>query len=62
MITMFDPVCGMQVDGQSAPYTANFLEMCYCFCSRECQEEFLSHPERYLIQDTEHVIEIEGLA
>jgi YHS domain-containing protein len=62
VITMVDPVCGVLVDGQLAPYTVNFLEMCYCFCSRECQEEFLTHPERYLPQDAEQTVEVEGLA
>jgi YHS domain-containing protein len=57
-----DPVCGVRIDGDDSLYTVNFMDMCYCFCSRECEEEFLSHPERYVLQSQEQWAGIEGVA
>jgi len=43
---MTDPVCGMEVDTNTAP-TSTYDEKEYAFCSAECKEEFDSDPEIY---------------
>jgi len=43
---MIDPVCGMEVAGQTAP-VSNYDGKEYAFCSTECKEEFDSEPEHY---------------
>ena len=42
-----DPVCGMSVFREQAPFTTYGDRMFY-FCSELCQRSFLADPERYL--------------
>ncbi len=42
-----DPVCGMQVDENSASATSNYKGLTYYFCSVSCKEQFEKNPEQY---------------
>lgn len=42
-----DPVCGMQVEEQSAAATSEHQGQTYYFCSRGCKERFDRDPEQY---------------
>lgn len=46
-----DPVCGMDVDPESAAASSEHDGQTYYFCSTVCQEEFDSDPEKFT---TEH--------
>ena len=43
-----DPVCGMDVDPQTAPASAEFEGVTYYFCAQGCKDDFLDEPRRYL--------------
>ncbi|MCX9085544.1 MAG: YHS domain-containing protein [Candidatus Methanoperedens sp.] len=43
-----DPICGMKVDENTAPYTTEYKEKTYYFCARVCKKVFESEPEKYL--------------
>jgi YHS domain-containing protein len=40
------PVCGMEVDSQTAP-KATHKGQTYYFCSQECADMFKASPEKY---------------
>ena len=42
-----DPVCGMQVDPQSAAVTFEWKGTTYYFCSAGCRRRFEGDPARY---------------
>ena len=42
-----DPVCGMELDTESAPANSEYNGHTYYFCSEECKEDFEMNPERY---------------
>jgi len=42
-----DPVCGMEVDENSATESTTYLGQAYYFCSTDCKEEFDAAPEDY---------------
>lgn len=42
-----DPVCGMQVDEQSAAAKADYRGKTYYFCSPACKATFDKTPEKY---------------
>ncbi len=47
-----DPVCGMQVDKASTPYTATYEALdrpwqTFYFCSDTCKQLFEREPEKY---------------
>ena len=42
-----DPVCGMQVDEQSATAQLEHEGQTYYFCSQGCKEKFEQDPEQY---------------
>ena len=42
-----DPVCGMQVDEESAPAQAEYNGVSYSFCSQACLSAFEDDPELY---------------
>jgi Cu+-exporting ATPase len=48
MAMTIDPVCGMEVDGQNAQWTAEHEGKTYYFCSKGCMLEFKDAPEQYL--------------
>ncbi len=43
-----DPVCGMEVDPESAAGTSEYKGRVYLFCCEGCKEEFDSHPQQYV--------------
>jgi YHS domain-containing protein/uncharacterized membrane protein YraQ (UPF0718 family) len=42
-----DPVCGMRVDPAAAPAQLDHRGKRLYFCSEQCRDRFLEHPERY---------------
>lgn len=42
-----DPVCGMQVEPQSAAASAEHQGATYYFCSANCHDKFVQDPQRY---------------
>jgi YHS domain-containing protein len=55
-----DPVCGMDVDEQTAAATAEYQGTTYYFCAPGCKKAFEKDPEQYLKapetsgQDSQH--------
>jgi YHS domain-containing protein len=45
-----DPVCGMKVDPEQAPYKSEYRGKTYYFCSLSCKEQFEQEPEGYLVK------------
>jgi len=46
-----DPVCGMQVETDTAAASAEYAGHTYYFCSSHCQEKFTHNPQQYLQAD-----------
>jgi P-type Cu+ transporter len=46
--TEIDPVCGMQVDPQTAAASWEYEGVTYYFCARGCLEDFQEDPDAYL--------------
>jgi YHS domain-containing protein len=42
-----DPVCGMEVDPQTAEYRSEYKGKTYFFCSFSCKQQFEQEPEAY---------------
>jgi YHS domain-containing protein len=42
-----DPVCGMNVDENSAQYQTQYGGKKYSFCSPDCKTKFEKQPEQY---------------
>lgn len=47
MATVTDPVCGMEIDEDSAAATADYEGTTYYFCSQGCRRRFEEDPARY---------------
>ena len=47
MATQVDPVCGMQVDEETAAGRSDYEGRIYFFCSASCKEKFDEDPERH---------------
>lgn len=45
-----DPVCGMQVDAQSAVAQSVFKDKTYFFCAQSCKDQFEHSPKEFLSQ------------
>jgi YHS domain-containing protein len=43
-----DPVCGRELESETAPERSLFAGDLYSFCSTPCREEFDRAPERYV--------------
>lgn len=43
-----DPVCGMTLSEEKAPFTSEYEGEVYRFCGEGCKERFDRNPERYL--------------
>jgi Cu+-exporting ATPase len=43
-----DPVCGMEVEPESAAGSSEYRGVTYYFCSPGCLEDFREDPEAYL--------------
>jgi Cu+-exporting ATPase len=48
---MTDPVCGMEVEPESAAGAWEIAGRTYYFCSRSCLERFKADPESFLSMD-----------
>ena len=48
MAMAIDPVCGMDVDSESAQWTAEHEGETYYFCSKGCMLDFKDDPQQYL--------------
>jgi len=49
-----DPVCGMEVDEQSAAATSQYEGQTYYFCAPGCKAAFDKEPQKYLGSSSEH--------
>jgi YHS domain-containing protein len=47
-MSAIDPVCGMSVEEDSAPATAEYKGVTYYFCNVNCKKDFEADPEAYL--------------
>lgn len=50
-MSVSDPVCGMKVDDTS-PHRTDYKGETYFFCSSDCKDEFIEHPEQYTKKKT----------
>jgi YHS domain-containing protein len=48
--TVKDPVCGMEIDPQTAAGTSEYQGQTYYFCAPGCKRSFDKDPEKYLAQ------------
>jgi Cu+-exporting ATPase len=48
-----DPVCGMQVNIDTAPAQTDYEGEIYYFCSQGCKQAFDENPEQYLFPEDE---------
>jgi P-type Cu2+ transporter len=56
MATVTDPVCGMRIDSDAAPTSAEHEGVTYHFCSNACHDRFVADPTRYVgAPDGDHV-------
>ncbi|RPI78430.1 MAG: YHS domain-containing protein [Chloroflexi bacterium] len=46
--TVLDPVCGMQIDPNTAAGKSEYKGQTYYLCSLGCKQEFDQNPEKYL--------------
>jgi len=53
MATQIDPVCGMEVDTETARFSVEHDGQKYYFCSRGCMLDFQEDPDKYLAPDFE---------
>ncbi len=45
---VIDPVCGMEIDPQTAAGSSEYMGKTYYFCSPGCKKDFEKDPERYV--------------
>ena len=43
-----DPVCGMNIEKESAEAKFDYENKTYYFCSTECHDLFVKNPKKYL--------------
>jgi YHS domain-containing protein len=48
MAAVTDPVCGMQIESSEAAAQTMYENVDYYFCSEECRDRFMAHPEQYV--------------
>lgn len=46
--TVKDPVCGMNVDPETAPAKSEYMGKTYYFCSAGCKKAFDANPAKYV--------------
>lgn len=49
-----DPVCGMDVDPETAAGKSEYKGTTYYFCAPGCKKSFDADPEKYLGKSPEH--------
>ena len=52
--TVYDPVCGMDIDPATAAGKSEYEAQTYYFCSLGCKKSFDRDPEKYLGKEQEH--------
>ena len=45
--TVKDPVCGMEIDPESAAAQMEYQGKTYYFCSHDCHEKFIAEPQKF---------------
>ena len=45
-----DPVCGKEINPETAEYSANYKGKVYYFDSAECKTSFLEDPTQYAVE------------
>ena len=45
---VIDPVCGMEIDPQTAAGSSEYMGKTYYFCSPGCKKDFDKDPESYI--------------
>ena len=53
MAIAIDPVCGMEVDMETATLTSEHEGTIYYFCGKGCKLDFDEDPDKYLSPDYE---------
>lgn len=48
MATVKDPVCGMEIDSESAAASSDYEGTTYYFCAVGCKEQFDAEPAKFL--------------
>ncbi len=51
-----DPVCGMHVDPDTSSFQHEHGGDRYYFCTSVCRDEFMQHPERFLIEENDSAV------
>ena len=46
-ITVYDPVCGMDIDSTTAAGSTEYKGQTYYFCSLECKKAFDEQPDEH---------------
>lgn len=49
-----DPVCGEDVDPETTPWTARYLEQIFYFCCEKCLQAFNGNPKQFIRSDGIH--------
>ena len=49
-MTVIDPVCGMDVDPDTAEWKSDYQGQTYYFCAPGCQRAFEKQPEKYVVK------------
>lgn len=49
-----DPVCGMEITSANVGATLDYNGQTYYFCSLDCKETFLAHPEEFVEKEEEN--------
>jgi YHS domain-containing protein len=47
-MTVIDPVCGMDVDPDTAEWKTDYQGQTYYFCAPGCQRAFEKEPQKYV--------------
>lgn len=45
-----DPVCNMSVQADKVSAKAEYQGVTYYFCSEHCRQQFVAHPEKYVVR------------
>lgn len=58
LVTVKDPVCGMEIEPATAYGQTEYGGKTYYFCSKHCEDEFKKNPERYAskkLEEKDHI-------
>ena len=50
-----DPVCGIEINMETALAKIEYEGQIYYFCSQDCKEAFVKNPEEYIFPNEEDV-------